>query len=154
MLKRMSLIVLVLPGLMLLPGRAMAQADACWGTPIQGMEQIAACSEDLTMQQCFDFFDFEFLSGQPCTDLEFNWVGACTVTVPDFGDICFLVDPYQSTYDGFESCEFLGGSYLGDGSTCGAPVPTMPEAGQAALILVMLIAALVALNLHGIIRPN
>lgn len=154
MLKRLSLIVLVLPSLMLLPGLAMAQPDACWGTPQQGNEQIAACTEDLTMQQCTDLFDFEFLAGQPCTDLDFNWTGACIVTVPDFGDFCFLVDPFQSTFDGFEACEFLGGSYLGDGSTCGAPVPTLPDAGQAALILVMLIGALVVLNLHGIIRSG
>ena len=151
MLKRLSLIVLVLSSLMLLPGLAMAQPDACWGTPIQGREEIAACTEDVTQQQCTDFFDFEFLEGQPCTDLDFNWVGACIVTVPDFGEVCLLVDPYLSTYDGYEACElFLGGSYLGDGSTCGS-VPTLPRVSRAALVLILLAGALVILTRHGTI---
>jgi hypothetical protein len=132
----------------------MAQPDACWGTPIQGPEEIAACTEDLTEQQCTDFFDFEFTEEQACTGLDFSWEGACIVTIPDFGSICFLVDPYQSSFDGYEACEFIGGSYQGDGSTCGAPVPTLPAAGRAALILVMLIGALVVLNMHGIIRSG
>lgn len=154
MLERPLLIALVFSSLLLLPGVTMAQPDACWGTPIQGSEEIAACTEDLTQQQCTDFFDFEFIQEQACTGLDFNWVGACTVTIPDFGEICFLVDPYQSTFDGFESCEFLGGTYLGDGSTCGAPVPTLPEVGRVALILLMLIGALVVLNLRRKIRSG
>ena len=155
MLERLSLIVLALASLMFLPGLAIAQPDACWGTPQQGTEEIAACAEGLTQQECTDFFDLEFIEDQACSGLDFTWEGACLVTVIDFGEVCFLVDPFQSTFDGFEACEILlDGSYQGDGSTCGAPVPALPGAGQAALILVLLIGALVVLNLHGIIRSG
>ena len=155
MLKRLLIVVVALLSLMLLPDLAIAQPDACWGTPIQGQEEIAACTEDLTQQQCTDFLDFEFSEEQACTGMDFNWTGACILTIPDFGEICLLVDPYQSTYDGEEACEILmGGSYLGDGSTCGAPVPALPAAGHAVLILVVLIGALWVLNLHGIIRSG
>ena len=134
--------------LLAFPVVAGAQADSCWGTVVQGNEEVAACTEDLMQQDCGNFMGFQFDSGQPCLALQFNWEGACLVPGPNAQEICVLVDPFMSTFDGFESCEFIGGMYLGDGSTCGAPVPALPGKARSVLVLVLLAGALLVLLLQ------
>lgn len=128
-----------------LPHAAWGQTGAC--RVILSFE-AEACVDGVTEDDCAllatDQIDFEWVAGGLCEDFPTEWDGACDAT-SDIGDICVLVDPGGSGFDGFEVCEAIEGSYRGDGTTC-QPVPTLPGTGRAILALVLLVGALLLLT--------
>lgn len=132
-----------------------------------GGELGYVCAADLTSPECDSFcgdkvsaegglfvIDCDWFDGGTCEDVENEtgepWDGACDLT-QGFG-FCVEIAETLPGWTSQEICEDGGGDWLGDGSTCGAPVPTLPKAGQAALMVVLLFGALVILNLSGFLR--
>jgi len=63
------------------------------------------------------------------------------------------VEPNGATPE--EICEkFFGGDWFDDLECGGAPIPAMPRAGQAALVLILLVGALVILSWRGSISAG
>lgn len=138
-------------------------------TPEGKEENAYLCADDFTSQEC-DLFcgpqaspegglflvDCEWVNGATCEDVAGKigaWEGACdTDPQGPAGGVCVLISEDISNWTAEEVCtDYTGGDWEA-GGICGAPVPAMPRAGQAALVIVLMFGALVILNIAGIIR--
>jgi len=135
-----------------------------------GLEESAVvCAEGLTEQDCalfcpdaaspeggLEIVECDWDPNVTCEDLSSKigepWDGACEVNGTPVGDVCFALWENMTNWSAEEICSDAKGSWLGDGSMCGAPVPTLPRAGQAALMVILMLGALVILNLSGFLR--
>jgi len=148
------LVLLGLVGIACFPVAARAQTGAC-GAEIFDEFEFSLCVDGLTAADCLDLCDedCEFFPGETCAEVGPPWDGACEADDSPIGPLCALLwtEPNGVTSD--ELCEegFILGTWLGDGSTC-QQVPTLPKVGQAALVLILLVGALVILTLQGTIR--
>jgi len=118
------------------------------------------CGENAAPEGGLFLVDCVWASDLTCEDLTEDtgepWEGSCVLSdqnPPPFGGLCVLISENLPSWDSEEICEFakLDGNWE-EGGVCGAPVPTMPKTGQAALIIVLMFGALVILNFSGIFR--
>jgi len=152
------------------PGACLVVLAEAEPTAPEGGEVAYVCTDELDSIGC-DFFcgdaaspegglgiiDCEWLEGDTCEDVAdeigMPWDGACELDdkIPG-GELCALISEELPGWTSEEVCESGNGEWQGNGSTCGDPVPAMPRAGQAALIVVLMLGALVILNFSGIFR--
>ena len=141
-------------------------------TAPEGFGEVAyLCADSFGEEDC-DFFcgeesftegdtglflvDCIWESNSTCDDMKVSWDGSCQFgdqLPPPLGGLCVLISENLPNWTSEEICEFgkIDGTW-DQGGTCGAPVPTLPKVGQAALMIVLMFGALVILNISGIIR--
>lgn len=140
--------------------------------PEGGQGNGFVCADDFSNDQCESFcgetaspegfllvVGCEWFGGLTCDDegllskIGEPWEGACELDdkIPG-GGFCALISEDLPGWTSAEICETGGGEWQGDGSVCGAPVPTLPRSGQAALMLILMLGALVILNVSGVLR--
>lgn len=123
-----------------------------------GNFENAECIDGLTQDEC-SAANVQW-SAESCVDLElpFVWDGSCLVPESGLGEVCALVwtDP-QADLTSQQRCESapteaVGGSgntWYNDLVCGGAPVPTVPRATLALMVLVMLAGSLGILALRS-----
>jgi len=154
-MRTVKLILLSTVCMACLPALASAQTGACTCLfSVDDGQEGFACTDDADAELCSLLCtdgEWELLEGDTCEDVpDAPWDGACFFDGPP--ERCWLwwVGPNSVTPQ--ESCEDVTGEWLGDGSSC-QQVPTLPKVGQAALVLILLVGALVILTRHGTVRP-
>ena len=118
------------------------------------------CGDNASPAGGLQLVDCDWAFDLTCEDLTDKigepWEGSCTLDdqgPPPFGDLCLLISENLPNWTAEELCDFgkITGTWV-EGGVCGAPVPAMPKAGQAALIVILMLGALVVLNLSGLLR--
>jgi hypothetical protein len=108
---------------------------------------LAGCANGFTQEECTAVDSLvEFWEGATCDDVAgkggFKWDGSCDASVDPIGSVCLELWTAQGGLATEALCvNEIGGDYSA-GAACGAPVPTMPPLGLAALMLLMLAGAL------------
>lgn len=160
-MKKLTLCMLVVLCVVLLPAAAQAGdgqvTGACYSVesePVapEGGVGFAGCADGFTEQECDAGGKIltVFAPGVTCEavadDFELSWDGVCEANVAPFGDVCINLYSFQGPgASGLFCNETVGGSWTAGGS-CGAPVPTMPPVGLAAMMLLLLGGALLFLT--------
>ena len=124
---------------------------ACWVEFNAGNQDAVECIDDVTQDDCEDFCSScTWDESTDCVELEFPWEGSCFFDDTPPGGGCWLwaVEPGDQSAE-FHCEETFDGDWSDDLVCGGAPVPTLPRAGQAALVLVLLTGALIVLSLHS-----
>lgn len=166
-MKKLNIPILMGLCVLLVPVAALAgngDTGACYvveGLPAfpqsldpEGKFALAGCADGLTQAECDSVDELTlWAEGATCADLAlkggFDWEGSCAADIPPLGNLCILLwtDIGGSFTEGL--CENdIGGTWFDD-PTCGAPVPTMPGFGMAAMVLLMMSGALILLTLRG-----
>ena len=111
----------------------------------------AVCVNGVTEFECLEIADgIEWFEDTTCGELEvpWTWEGGCQADVEPFGDQCYVL---WFDGNGEEVCTDQGvGEWFEGDLTCGAaPVPAMPAAGMALMIMLIMGGALVLLTVRG-----
>lgn len=167
-MRRLSLSILLALGAVLVPAVGFAgngDTGACYvvgdlesvfGDPgtSEGKFNLAGCAEGLTEAECTSVDQLtEFWESATCADVAeeygFDWEGSCQADIPPLGDLCIVLWTELGGAATQALCENeIGGTWFND-LECGAPVPTMPGFGLAAMAMLMLGGALLLLTMRG-----
>lgn len=160
-MRKLNLFLLVAVSVALMPAGAWAGGTgACYvivGEPTLGgssvpldaggVFELAGCSDGFTFEECNSVDELtEFLEGVTCDDVAAKggimWDGSCDASIDPVGSICIELWTAQGGLATEAICvNDIGGDYSA-GVACGAPVPTIPPVGLAALMLLLLAGAL------------
>lgn len=156
-MRKLTLSMVAVLCIVLLPAAAQAGngevTGACFAVEVEPVEPagvvgFAGCADGFTALQCAAVGEIltEFAPGETCEGVAgeggWSWDGSCEFTYSSFGDVCAQLYSVQGPITSAGFCaNDVAGSWT-DGGTCGAPVPTMPPVGLAALMLLMLAGAL------------
>ena len=118
---------------------------------------MAGCTEELDEQECDSIDELtNFSPGATCADIAdeggITWDGSCDASIDPAGDFCVELWTAKGGAGSEAICGDLGGGGGGfsAGVSCqGAPVPTMPGLGLAAMAFLILAGALIILTLKG-----
>jgi hypothetical protein len=117
-------------------------------TPDGQAFDLAGCADGFTQEECSSVDTLvEFAEGFTCADVAlkggFDWNGSCSSTIDPVGDVCIQLWSILGAQSAQGLCvQDIGGQWYTDLECGGTPVPTMPPAGLAALMMLMLAGAL------------
>ena len=121
----------------------------------EGEETLAGCADGFTEEECTSVDELtSFWPNGTCEDVadEYNldWDGSCAADIDPIGDMCIVLWTSIGGPATQALCENdIGGVWFDDLVCGGAPVPTMPGIGMAAMVVLLLGGALVLLTIRG-----
>jgi hypothetical protein len=160
-MKKLNLLVLLGACVLLAPAMASAGNGSTGACLLQSPDAAgslfpdgkffgAICVDGTTEFECLEVGGgVEWFENDTCEELDvpWTWEGSCQANVPPLGDQCYIL---WIDGDGEEACGSQEGTWYEDDLTCGAaPVPAMPPAGMALMILMIMGGALVLLTIRG-----
>lgn len=170
-MKKLNLLLLMGLCLALIPAMTLAGdgVGACFvfgGEPVSsegssvpldpdGGFAFVGCADGFTEAECESVDELvEYWEGATCDDLadefSFSWDGSCDANIPPYGDVCIELSS-ELGVDGSELLceEDVSGTFSAGVGCEGAPVPTTPPLGLAALMLLLLAGAVFLLTKRG-----
>lgn len=149
-MRKMSIAVLLVAGVILLPAFAEAQLGACYFLDVDLTDPVfdvdAVCVDGVSLGFCLDVLEGEWEEDLICDLVDFDFDGACLYDFgPPVGEQCALLGGGE----GELGCLSVDGIWFDDPDLCGIPAPAMPIWSLAVLAFVMLGGALVFLTMRG-----